>query len=233
MNVLIACEESQVECCAFRAAGHIAFSCDLQECSGGHPEWHIHGDVLVLLSRDLTFITCDGVSHHIDQWDLIIAHPPCTFLSKAGSTRLYSAPGCLDYQRYLKGLEGKAFFESFLFTDCCSHIAVENPVPLSVFDLPPYQQIVQPWEYCLDGSEPFLKTTCLWLIGLPLLVPLHTAPPCNLVSWVSGSSNKRTGRIGLHSSAKMRSKSFRGIAHAMVSQWSDFGTFDFNLFWGC
>jgi site-specific DNA-cytosine methylase len=90
MNVLVACEESQAVCKAFRERGHEAFSCDVQECSGGHPEWHIQGDVLSLLKGFCLFETLDGTKHYINsKWDMIIAHPPCTYLSNAGAARLY------------------------------------------------------------------------------------------------------------------------------------------------
>lgn len=109
MKVLIACEESQRVCIAFRARGHEAYSCDIQDCSGGHPEWHIKGDALEAI-RGGTITTCDGVRHDIGKWDLLIAHPPCTYLSNAGACRLYPHKGELDMERYRKGLAAKAFF---------------------------------------------------------------------------------------------------------------------------
>ena len=128
MKVLVACEESQEVCKAFRARGHEAYSCDIQEPSGGHPEWHICGDVLPLLNGNCEFVTMDGVTHRIDgKWDLLIAHPPCTYLSNAGARWLY-AGGELNAERYRKGLEGKKFFMAMLNADC-PRIAVENPTP--------------------------------------------------------------------------------------------------------
>lgn len=110
MNILIACEESQRVCAAFREKGHNAFSCDIQSCSGGHPEWHIQADVLPLLNGNCSFLTMDGNFHSISyKWDLIIAHPPCTYLSNAGARFLYPK-GKLNYERYKKGLEGKVLF---------------------------------------------------------------------------------------------------------------------------
>lgn len=109
MKVLIACEESQRVCIAFRVCGHEAYSCDIQDCSGGHPEWHIKGDALEAI-RGGTITTCDGVHHDIGKWDLLIAHPPCTYLSNAGACRLYHHKGELDMERYRKGLAAKAFF---------------------------------------------------------------------------------------------------------------------------
>ena len=103
MKVLVACEESQEDCKAFRANGHEAYSCDIQEPSGGHPEWHLQGDVIPLLEQD---------------WDIIIAFPPCTYLSNAGACRLYPKKGVLNEERYKKGLEGKTFFMRFLESKC-------------------------------------------------------------------------------------------------------------------
>ena len=128
MKVLIACEESQEVCKAFRARGHEAYSCDIQECSGGHPEWHIMGDALAIINGRCTFQTMDGEQHEIDgTWDLLIAHPPCTFLSNAGARWLYKG-GTLNQERYQKGLTAKEFFMKFFNADC-PRIAVDNPVP--------------------------------------------------------------------------------------------------------
>ncbi len=137
MRVLVACEESQAVTIELRRLGHEAYSCDLQDCSGGHPEWHIKGDVLRLINGRCRFQTMDGEWHEIaGTWDMIIAHPPCTFLSNAGACRLYPKKGQLDLDRYAKGLEAKAFMMAFLNADC-PRIAVENPLPSSVFELPP------------------------------------------------------------------------------------------------
>ena len=146
MNVLVACEESQEVCKAFRARGHEAYSCDIQECSGGHPEWHIMGDALAVINGRCTFRTMDGTEHEIDgTWDLLIAHPPCTFLSNAGARWLYKG-GELNQERYQKGLAAKEFFLKFYNADC-PRIAVENPVPSSVYEMPQYSQTVQPYEH--------------------------------------------------------------------------------------
>jgi hypothetical protein len=104
----------------------------------------------------------DGATHKVDKWDLIVAHPPCTYLSNAGACRLYPSKGQLDQERYELGLEAKEFFMK-LYNANCEHIAVENPIPSKVFDMPPYTQIIQPYEY----GHPFSKKTCLWLKGLP------------------------------------------------------------------
>lgn len=146
MNVLVACEESQEVCKAFRAKGHEAYSCDLQECSGSHPEWHIMGDALAVINGRCAFQTMDGARHEISgTWDLLIAHPPCTFLSNAGARWLYKG-GKLNQERYQKGLAAKDFFMKFYNADC-PRIAVENPIPSSVYEMPQYSQTVQPYEH--------------------------------------------------------------------------------------
>mgnify|MGYP003305756669 CR=1 FL=1 len=146
MNVLVACEESQAVTIELRKRGHNAFSCDIIDCSGGHPEWHIKHDALQLIDGNCDFVTMDNNMHSIfGPWDMIIAHPPCTYLSNAGARWLYAGKQ-LNHERYAKGLEAKAFFMAFLNADC-EKIAVENPIPSSIYELPQYTQIVQPYEY--------------------------------------------------------------------------------------
>lgn len=218
MKILIACEESQRVCQAFRDKGHEAYSCDIIEASGGHPEWHIKADVLPLLNGFCSFTTCDGVEHKIEQrWDMIIGHPPCTYLSVAGAARLYPKKGQLDETRYQKGLEAKEFFEAILNADC-EKICVENPVQLKVFNMPQYSQQIQPYEY----GHPYSKKTRLWLKGLPHLQPTNIITE-NIVSWVNGGSKRADGTSrknnGVSHTAKERSKTFQGIADAMADQW--------------
>lgn len=141
MKVLVACEESQRVCMAFREKGHEAYSCDIQDCSGGHPEWHIKGDVLQILNGYHDFTTQDGTYHDTvlnDEWDLIIAHPPCTYLSNVGAPRLFDGKDhtIKDMNRYQKGLEAKEFFMNFINADC-DKICVENPTPSKIWALPP------------------------------------------------------------------------------------------------
>ena len=220
MKVLVACEESQTVCKAFRKRGHEAYSCDIQEPSGGHPEWHILGDALKATEGGQV-VTMDGKTHDIGRWDLLIAHPPCTYLSNAGAARLYKridGKSYVELERLKKGLDAKEFFLKFY--ECCNaaHIAVENPIPSGVYSLPPYTQIVQPYEY---GHE-YSKKTCLWLKNLPKLHPTHiVTPKC---SWVSGGSKKADGSKRENSGmkfrdSKTRSKTFPGIAEAMAEQW--------------
>lgn len=203
MKILIACEESQAVCKAFRAKGHEAYSCDILPCSGGHPEWHIQGDVLPLLEQE---------------WDMIIAFPPCTYLSNAGAARLYPKKGELNLERYQKGLEGKEFFMKF-YNANSPRICIENPVHSSVFQMPKYDQIIQPYEH----GHPYSKKTCLWLKGLPKLKPTNIITE-NVISWVSGGSkdhkgNPRKNKGTVIRDSLRRSKTFQGIADAMADQW--------------
>lgn len=162
MKVLVACEESQAVCIAFRKLGHEAYSCDTQECSGGHPEWHIKGDVLPLINGNKPFITMDGDLHAIvGTWGLLIAFPPCTYLTNAGSVRL-RIKGEINKERMAKAVEAKAFFMKFLEADC-QKICVENPTPGKIHQLPQYTQAIQPWWF----GHPYTKRTCLWLKNLP------------------------------------------------------------------
>lgn len=208
--ILVACEESQAVTIELRKLGHEAFSCDIVECSGGHPEWHIQGDALPLLNGNCEFVSMDGQVHRIEgKWDLIIAHPPCTYLSNAGARFLYPK-GVLNEERLAKGLEAKEFFMKFINADC-DRIAVENPIPSKIYGLPPYSQTVQPWMF----GHPVQKKTCFWLKGLPQLKPTEiveerqsTKIPGN---WFNHGGKERQ---------KNRAKTFPGIAKAMAEQWA-------------
>ena len=223
MKILAACEESQAVTIELRRLGHEAYSCDIQECSGGHPEWHIKDDVLPLLNGDCAFNTMDGENHYISgRWDMIIAFPPCTYLSNAGACRLYPKKGQLDMERYQKGLQAKAFFLRFLNADC-PRVAVENPVSSSVFEMPRHTQEIQPYQFNDDGTHPYTKKTRLWLRGLPLLVP--TTPGCKpagpYVPAGTGRKNReKYGAAKRGEDAKNRAKTFSGIARAMAEQWA-------------
>ena len=215
MKVLIACEESQRVCIAFRGRGHEAYSCDIQDCSGGHPEWHIKGDALEAM-RGGTITTCDGARHDIGKWDLLIAHPPCTYLSNAGACRLYPHKGQLDLERYRKELAAKAFFLAFLNADI-PRVAVENPVSSKIFDMPEHTQEIQPYQF----GHPYTKKTRLWLRNLPPLTPTNVVEP--VAPYVpSGTGRKDKSKYGAArrgADAKERSKTFPGIATAMAEQW--------------
>ena len=218
LKILIACEESQAVTIEMRRLGHEAYSCDIQECSGGHPEWHIKGDVLRLINGNCRFQTMDGEWHEIvGKWDMLIAHPPCTYLTNAGARHLWKG-GVLNEERYAKGLEAKEFFMAFYNADC-DRIAIENPTPSKIFELPPVSQYVQPWEH---GHE-YTKRTGLWLINLPLLVPTNIVQP--IATWCpSGSYSHKHGdqHRGMFTKdrARNRSKTFPGIARAMAEQWA-------------
>lgn len=211
MRVLVACEESQRVCTAFRERGHEAYSADIQECSGGHPEWHIQGDVLPLLNGDCYFFDSMGGWHYIDgKWDLIIAHPPCTYISNAGVRFLYpGGQGVLNEQRLRKGIKATHFFLRFLYADC-ERIAIENPIPSTVYCLPKYDQIIQPWMF----GHPVQKKTCLWLKGLPPLLPTEICEE-RQSSKVPGNWFNHGGK----ERQKNRAKTFPGIAKAMAEQW--------------
>ena len=215
MKILVACEESQEVCKAFRAKGHEAYSCDLQEPSGGHPEWHILGDALDAVKGG-RIVTMDGETHSVGTWDMLIAHPPCTYLSNAGACRLYPHKGKLDVARYQKGLEAKAFFMRFYDAEI-QRIAVENPVSSKVFEMPPHTQEIQPWMF----GHPYTKKTRLWLKGLSPLYPTDIVKP--IAPYVpSGTGRKNRSAYGAAKrgeDAKNRSKTFTGIAKAMAEQW--------------
>lgn len=219
MKVLVACEESQAVCKAFRANGHEAYSCDIIESSGGHPEWHIKQDVLALLNGKCKFLTMDGKEHQFNsKWDLIIAHPPCTYMSNAGACRMYPRKGELDLDRYQKALEAKAFFMAFLNADC-PRIAIENPRPLKVVGLPEETQRIQPFQF----GEPYSKLTYLWLKNLPPLYPTKILDSYKPYISCGTSHNKgnpeKSGVSRKGGASKVRSKTFPGIAMAMAEQW--------------
>lgn len=189
-KLLVACERSQVVTSAFRACGIDAFSCDILPCYGGHPEWHILGDALdVAYSGD---------------WSMMIAHPPCTYLSNAGSCNLVLPDGSLDPVRYARLLAGRDFFLRLLNAPI-PRICVENPKAVGYANLPPASQSIQPYYF----GDPFSKYTLLWLRNLPGL--MATCICEEFVSWTS-----------IHKSPRIRSQTFPGIASAMAKQWGGF-----------
>ena len=246
MNVLVACEESQAVTIELRKLWHEAYSCDIIECSGGHPEWHIQDDVLPLLNpslimfepniytKGIDFQTCDGNEHFIKgKWDMIIAFPPCTHLAVIGA-RHFDKKRADGRQR-----EAIEFFCAFLFADC-DRIAIENPVGIISGDYIPEHfpdlaekyglpkkptQIIQPYEF----GDHARKTTCLWIKGLPCLVPTNIVDPGEIVGkgFSVGASldmaRDENGKIISWNdprTAKIRSKTFPGIAKAMAEQWA-------------
>ena len=202
MKILIACEESQEVCKAFRKLGFEAYSCDIQECSGGYPEWHIKGDALK--------------EAYSGKYDMMIAHPPCTFMSKAGARWMYPTAGNLSQERFEKSQEAKNFFMKMLNAPI-EYIAVENPTPLKVVGLPKHSQAIQPYEY----GHPYSKRTLLWLRNLQPLEPTETVN--NYTPYLpSNTGGKKRGQSysrGTSKNAKESSKTFKGVAEAMANQW--------------
>lgn len=234
--VLVACEESQAVTKEFRDRGVEAYSCDIIDCSGGHPEWHIKQDVLPLLSGNCTFKTCDGTSHTIEgKWDAIIAFPPCTHLAVSG------APAFEGKRKDGRQRFGVDFFGKFLIADC-DKVVIENPVNIisgdyvktwfpdlcEEYNLPikPTQRI-HPWMFGDNHS----KNTCLWIKGLPPLNPTTTErPTIEWFEWVDSKTGKKKREDKLIHDAfiksktaeerqRIRSKTFPGIAKAMAEQW--------------
>lgn len=193
MKVLCACEESQVVTMAFRELGHESYSCDLLSTSGPRPDLHFQCDVRELLQ---------------EQWDMIIAFPPCTFLSNAGASHLYKG-GVLNHERYANGLEAKEFFMLF-YDHPCPKIAIENPVPSKIYELPQHTQEIQPWQF----GHPVKKKTRLWLKGLPPLVPTSIVQP--LCSCHEAGTWFMTGGKDRQ---RNRAKTFTGVGKAMAMQW--------------
>ena len=203
MRCLIACEESQIVTKAFRALGHEAYSCDLQACSGGRPDWHIMHDAV-----EVAYSGC---------WDMMIAHPPCTYLCIAGAQYLHDVvnnpkrPGdhILIGEARRKAMYTASEFFKKLLNSGIQKIAIENPVPHKSSKLPKYSQIIHPWQY----GVPITKPTCIWLRGLPALYPTDRVLPDKHASrlWrVRGPEQDRP---------KLRAKTFPGIALAMAEQW--------------
>ena len=203
MKVLVACEESQEVCKAFRERGHEAYSCDLQECSGGHPEWHIQSDALEETARG--------------GYDLIIAHPPCTDLAVSGA-RWFQ-----EKQRDFRQQKSIVFFMQMVYANA-PKVAVENPICIMSSCYRKPDQIIQPYMFGHHAR----KATCLWLKGLPKLVPTQIVDPGEIVGKgfsVGASLNHAVDENGKiiawndPRTAKIRSKTFPGIAKAMAEQW--------------
>lgn len=218
MKVLIACEESQTVCKAFRERGHEAYSCDIQEPSGGHPEWHILGDALKAI-EGVEVTTMDGKTHDVDMWDLLIAHPPCTYLTVTGNrwfnTKRY---GEKAVRRLQLREEAAAFFMAFANANVCK-IAVENPVGYMSTAYQKPTQIIHPYMF----GDPARKATCLWLKGLPKLTPTDIVVP-DIIQYKNGKGtdspwHMETLKLPPKERAKARSVTFPGIGRAMAEQW--------------
>ena len=215
MKILIACEESQRTTMEFRRLGHEAYSCDIQNCSGGHPEYHIKGDALRLINGRCYFRTCDGKRHRISgKWDLIIAHPPCTYLTSCGNGWFNEERyGSRAVKRKANRLEAAEFFMQFVNADC-DKIAIENPVGWMNSHYRKPDQIIQPYQF----GEPYAKKTCFWLKGLPNLIPTEIIP-MDKVNKTSGKGNWFDCPKDGIPRAKWRSKTFLGISRAIAEQW--------------
>lgn len=232
MKILVACEESQRVCIELRNLGHEAYSCDIQECSGNHPEWHILGDCLPLLNGCCSFNTQDGKARSIDsKWDMIIAHPPCTRLCSSGQRWLYY--GSTEYQNKKKAEQDFAieFFMEFVNADC-GKLAIENPVGIMSRLYRKPNQIIQPFEF----GDPYSKKTCLWLKGLPNLKPTkvlekpekgwinqHICKDGRNGGFVNYDENGKVLSWNDPKTAIMRSKTYPGIAKAIAEQWAGQG----------
>lgn len=218
MNVLVACEESQEVCKAFRERGHRAFSCDIQECSGGHPEWHIKGDILPLLNGNCTFTTVDTHTHtQAGCWDMIIAHPPCTYLTIAGNKWFKPEYAERFPNRGELRKDAIDFFMRIANADC-ERIAIENPVCVMSSYWRKPDQYIEP--YFFGDAEK--KKTGIWLKGLRKLVPTNVVEPV-IVHCKSGANEPRwhmeTMKLPKAERSRERSKTFPGIAKAMAEQW--------------
>lgn len=229
MEILVACEESQAVTIELRRLGHEAYSCDIQDCSGGHPEWHIKYDVLDLINGFCTFKTMDGTMHTINQtWDMIIAFPPCTHLAVSGARHFE--------KKRVDGRQEKAIdFFMTIYNANCDKIAIENPVNIIsgeyvkkyfphfsvVYGLPiKPTQIIQPYQF----GEPHRKKTCLWLKNLPKLEPTNIVPVGDIKEYIKKDGTKTTYsdwyNKGGKERQKRRSKTFKGVAVAMAQQWA-------------
>lgn len=203
--VLIACEESQAECEAFRNLGCYAFSCDIQKCKI-NPAWHIHDDVRPFLDGQTNFVTQDGKPHEVPQWDLIIAHPPCTYLCRSSSVQMWNG-NKFNWQRYLQMILARNFFYTCLNAKA-HYVAVENPVPMKRANLPRPTCYADPSWYGVK----YTKKTCYWLKNLPPLMP-------ELI-------NPKTKCFVRSSRGKYRSRTFPQLAKAIATQWFEYIQWD-------
>ena len=220
LKVLVACEESQRVCEAFRKRGCEAYSADLIDCSGGHPEWHIQGDVIPIINGHCSFKTNDGVVHNIDdEWDLIIAHPPCTYLTNSGSLWFnIEKYGDKARQRYKDREVAVDFFMKFVNANC-QHIAIENPVGHMSSAYRKLDCIYNPYDF---KGETECKKTCLWLKGLKPLKSNRDKP----LPVESRTHNGFKGHFGDKcygwndpECSRLRSQTPVGVAEVMAEQW--------------
>ena len=219
MKVLIDCEESQAVCTAFREKGHEAYSCDIQECSGGHPEWHIQGDVLPILNGRCTFKTMDGIEHSVEsRWDMIIAHPPCTRLCNSGQRWLYFGDADYKSRKLAEQRAAIVFFMRFALADC-EKIVIENPMGVMSVCYRQPDCTYNPYDF---EGETECKKTCLWLKGVPPLKPTRKTP-LPREERTQGIWRAHFGDQKLSwndpETARLRSRTPVGVAKAMAEQW--------------
>lgn len=220
LRVLVACEESQRTCTEFRKLGHEAYSCDIIPCSGGHPEWHIQADCLPLLDGDCKFETADEVEHYVKEWDIVIAHPPCTFLTlTANSWYEVEKYGEKARKRQRDRYKAIVFFMHFVLAHS-KRVAVENPVGVMNTAYRKPDCIVHPYMFGDDAK----KKTCFWLKGLPPLMPTEWIEPTTVPTGHGTDSpwHAYTWNLPKEERSRERSKTFPGIAKAMAEQWSNF-----------
>jgi hypothetical protein len=215
MKVLIACEESQAITKQFRKLGHEAYSCDLLPCSGGYPEWHYKQDVFQVINKG---------------WDLMIAHPPCTYLALSGNRWLYNKDGSKNEKRYKNQKESLDFVRALMAAPI-KRIAIENPLSVISSKIRKPDQIVQPWMF----GDKAQKSTCLWLKNLPLLKPTDIVDKGEFIEFVDKNGKKKKQPLWYYEALRqaktpeerrtLRSKTFPGMAKAIAEQWSDFSNY--------
>ena len=210
MRVLVACEESQAVTKELRKLGHEAFSCDLLPCSGGHPEWHYQQDVFEVIEKG---------------WDMMIAHPPCTFLAVSGARWLYNKDGSKNEERWKNQAEALDFVQRLMDAPI-DKIAIENPISVISSQIRKPDQIIQPWMF----GDKAQKSTCLWLENLPKLEPTDIVEKGEFIEFISKKGVKKKQPKWYFDALKqaktpaerrtLRSKTFKGIAEAMAKQWT-------------
>ena len=218
MRILVACEESQNVTKELRALGHEAYSCDIIDQSGGHPEWHIKQDVIPLLDGNCSFRTTDGGQHSVEgKWDMIIAHPPCTRLCNSGQRWLYWGPDEYREKKRKEQVEAVEFFMKFVNADC-DKIAIENPSGIMSTKYRKPDCTYNPYDF---EGETECKKTCLWLKNLPALVPTQVIPKEKRTQgiWKAHFGDKKLSWNDPET-ARLRSITPKGVAKAMAQQWA-------------
>ena len=218
MRILVACEESQAVTKELRRLGHEAYSCDIIDQSGGHPEWHIKQDVIPLLDGNCSFRTTEGGQHRVNgKWDMIIAHPPCTRLCNSGQRWLYWGPDEYREKKRKEQVEAIEFFMKFVNADC-DKIAIENPSGIMSTKYRKPDCTYNPYDF---EGETECKKTCLWLKNLPALVPTQILPKEKRTQgiWKAHFGDKKLSWNDPET-ARLRSVTPKGVAKAMAEQWA-------------